>query len=44
MSNIHIGPLIETNDQGPQIKMPVCGPERKKKSDKSLYINFNWCC
>lgn len=43
MSNIHNWGLIVTNKVSgtAKLKCPVCGPERKNKSDKSLYINFN---
>lgn len=43
MSNIHKWDLIETNKTSgtAKVKCPVCGPERKNKSDKSLYINFS---
>lgn len=43
MSNIHNWDLIVTNKVSgtAKLKCPVCGPERKNKSDKSLYINFN---
>lgn len=43
MSNIHNWDLIVTNKTSgtAKLKCPVCGPERKNKSDKSLYINFN---
>lgn len=40
---IHDWNLIETNKTNgtAKLKCPICGPERKNKSDKSLYINFN---
>lgn len=43
MSTIHNWDLIVTNKVSgtAKLKCPVCGPERKNKSDKSLYINFN---
>lgn len=43
MSNIHNWELIVTNKTSgtAKIKCPVCSPERKNKTDKSLYVNFN---
>lgn len=43
MSNIHNWELIITNKTSgtAKVKCPVCGPERKNKADKSLYVNFN---
>jgi len=43
MSNIHNWALIETNKTSgtAKLKCPVCGPDRKNKADKSLYVNFN---
>lgn len=40
---IHSWGLIETNKTSGTVKLkcPVCSPERKNKSDKSLYVNFN---
>jgi twinkle protein len=40
---IHNWGLIETNKTSgtAKLKCPVCSPERKNKSDKSLYVNFN---
>jgi len=42
MSNIHNWALIETNKTSgtAKLKCPICGPERRNKADKSLYINF----
>lgn len=43
MSNIHNWALIETNKTTgtAKLKCPVCGPTRKNKTDRSLYVNFN---
>lgn len=43
MSNIHNWDLIETNKTSgtAKVKCPVCGPDRKNKADKSLYIKFD---
>jgi len=43
MSNIHNWELIETNKTSgtAKVKCPVCGPDRKNKADKSLYIKFD---
>lgn len=43
MSNIHNWELIETNKTSgtAKLKCPVCIGERKNKTDKSLYVNFN---
>lgn len=43
MRNIHNWELIITNKTSgtAKVKCPVCGPERKNKADKSLYVNFN---
>jgi len=40
---IHDWKLIETNKTNgtAKLKCPICSPERKNKSDKSLYVNFN---
>lgn len=43
MSNIHNWDLIITNKISgtAKLKCPVCSPERRNKTDKSLYVNFN---
>lgn len=40
---IHDWDLIQTNKSSgtAKLKCPICSPERKNKSDKSLYVNFN---
>jgi len=43
MKNIHDWNLIQTNKVSgtAKVKCPICTDERKNKTDKSLYINFN---
>lgn len=43
MKNIYNWNLIQTNKVSgtAKVKCPICSPERRNKTDRSLYINFN---